>query len=153
MGRELASLGINLASRRCSTFTPIRPNPVIGERAFGQTAEAVIAASLPFMQALQAEKILSCGKHFPGHGDTSVDSHLGLPSQALSLACLRGREIKPFAAAIQAGIPMLMTSHILFPSVDPDAPVTLSHHLRPAFCARSLVLPELQSRTILGWAP
>ncbi|QBR72197.1 beta-N-acetylhexosaminidase [Beijerinckiaceae bacterium] len=127
MGRELASLGINLCFAPVLDIHTNPANPVIGERAFGQTAEAVIAAALPFMQALQAEKIIPCGKHFPGHGDTSIDSHFGLPSQALSLACLRGREIKPFAAAIQAGIPMLMTSHILFPSVDPDAPVTLSH--------------------------
>ncbi|MGH6844169.1 MAG: beta-N-acetylhexosaminidase, partial [Methylocella sp.] len=126
MGRELAALGVNL------NFAPVLDvhtnpkNPVIGERAFGQTADSVIAAALPFMQAMQAEKVIACGKHFPGHGDTVVDSHVGLPLQTLGLDELRARELKPFAATIHAGISMIMTSHVLYPFVDPDAPVTLS---------------------------
>lgn len=126
MGRELASLGINL------TFAPVLDihtnpkNPVIGERAFGQTPEAVIAAALPFIEAIEAEQVIACGKHFPGHGDTSIDSHLGLPSQSIKLDGLRARELKPFAAAIGAGLSMIMTSHILFPAIDPGLPVTLS---------------------------
>ena len=126
MGRELASLGINLSFAPVLDIHTNPNNPVIGERAFGTTPEAVIAAALPFIEALQAEKILACGKHFPGHGDTSIDSHLGLPSQALGLEGLRARELKPFAAAINAGLSMIMTSHILYPSIDPDLPVTLS---------------------------
>jgi beta-N-acetylhexosaminidase len=102
-------------------------NPVIGERAFGQTPEAVIAAALPFMAAMQSQGVIACGKHFPGHGDTSIDSHVGLPSQAARLELLRTRELKPFAAATNAGLPMIMTSHILYPAIDPDVPVTLSH--------------------------
>jgi beta-N-acetylhexosaminidase len=126
MGRELSALGINL------TFAPVldihtnHKNPVIGERAFGQTPEAVIAAALPFIKAIESEKIIACGKHFPGHGDTSIDSHLGLPSLNASLEALRARELKPFAAAIDAGLSMIMTSHILYPAIDPDLPVTLS---------------------------
>lgn len=126
MGRELASLGVNLSFAPVLDIHTNPNNPVIGERAFGTTPEAVIAAALPFIEALQAEKILACGKHFPGHGDTSVDSHLGLPSQALGLEGLRARELKPFAAAIDAGLSMIMTSHILYPYIDPDLPVTLS---------------------------
>jgi beta-N-acetylhexosaminidase len=126
MGRELASLGINL------TFAPVLDihtnpqNPVIGERAFGSTAEAVTAAALPFIEAIESEKVIACGKHFPGHGDTSVDSHLGLPSQAASLKVLRTRELKPFAAAINASLSMIMTGHILYPAIDSELPVTLS---------------------------
>lgn len=126
MGRELASLGFNL------NFAPVLDihtnplNPVIGERAFGSTPEAVIEAALPFMRAMQAEGLIACGKHFPGHGDTSVDSHLGLPTQSSDLDALRQRELKPFAAAIAAGVPMIMTSHILYPNIDAEAPVTLS---------------------------
>lgn len=126
MGRELASLGINL------TFAPVLDihtnpkNPVIGARAFGQTAEAVLAAARPFIEAIESEHIIACGKHFPGHGDTSVDSHLGLPLQAASLDVLRARELIPFAAAIRAGLSMIMTAHILFPAIDPDWPATLS---------------------------
>jgi beta-N-acetylhexosaminidase len=126
MGRELASLGINLSFAPILDIHTNPNNPVIGERAFGQTPQAVIAAALPYIAALQAEKILACGKHFPGHGDTSIDSHLGLPSQALGLDALRARELKPFASAIDAGLFMIMTSHILYPSIDPETPVTLS---------------------------
>jgi beta-N-acetylhexosaminidase len=126
MGRELASLGINLDFAPVLDIHTNPANPVIGERAFGRTPDAVIAAALPFIEALQSEKVLACGKHFPGHGDTSIDSHLGLPSQPLDLDALRARELKPFASAINAGLSMIMTSHILYPSIDPVSPVTLS---------------------------
>jgi beta-N-acetylhexosaminidase len=128
MGVELASLGINLSFAPVLDIHTNPKNPVIGARAFGTTAEKVVAAALPFMAALQSEKVLACGKHFPGHGDTAIDSHVGLPLQTLGLEELRARELKPFAAAIAAGISMIMTSHILYPFVDPDAPVTLSRH-------------------------
>ncbi|HET6376051.1 MAG TPA: beta-N-acetylhexosaminidase [Methylocella sp.] len=127
MGRELASIGVNLNFAPVLDIHTNPKNPVIGERAFGETPESVIAAALPFMEAMQRENVLACGKHFPGHGDTSIDSHLGLPSQGISLEELRARELKPFAAAIAAGIGMIMTSHILFPAIDPELPVTLSH--------------------------
>ncbi|MBO0733046.1 MAG: beta-N-acetylhexosaminidase, partial [Methylocapsa sp.] len=127
MGLELASLGVNLSFSPVLDIHTNPRNPVIGERAFGKTPEAVIAAALPFMMAMQRQEILVCGKHFPGHGDTSIDSHLGLPRQNINLEVLRARELKPFAAAIEADIPMIMTSHILFPEVDREHPVTLSH--------------------------
>jgi beta-N-acetylhexosaminidase len=132
MGRELASLGINLNFAPVLDMHTNPKNPVIGERAFGQTADSVIAAALPFMLAMQAEKIIACGKHFPGHGDTSIDSHFGLPSQTPGLDALRARELKPFAAAIDAGLSMILLAHILYPAVDPDAPVALSHRFATA---------------------
>jgi beta-N-acetylhexosaminidase len=127
MGRELAALGINLSFAPVLDIHTNPANPVIGARAFGKTPEAVIAAALPFIEALQSEGVLACGKHFPGHGDTSVDSHVGLPVQTLGLAELRARELRPFAAAITAGMQMIMTSHILYPAIDKGLPVTLSH--------------------------
>ncbi len=126
MGQELASLGINLNFAPVLDIHTNPKNPVIGERAFGQTADSVIAAALPFMQAMQGEKVIACGKHFPGHGDTSIDSHLDLPSQTPGLDALRARELKPFAAAIDAGLSMILLAHILYPAVDPDVPVALS---------------------------
>jgi beta-N-acetylhexosaminidase len=126
MGRELASLGINLSFAPVLDIHTNPKNPVIGARAFGNSAEKVIEAALPFMAALQSGNVLACGKHFPGHGDTAIDSHTGLPIQRLGLDELRARELRPFAAAIGADIPMIMTSHILYPSIDPDRPVTLS---------------------------
>jgi beta-N-acetylhexosaminidase len=128
IGQELASLGVNLNFAPVLDIHTNPDNPVIGERAFGTTATEVIAAALPFMAAMQAQGVLACGKHFPGHGDTSIDSHFGLPSQDQGRDGLSARELRPFAAAIDAGIPMIMTSHILFPHIDADAPVTLSRH-------------------------
>src|SRR6202035_5821038 len=126
MGQELAALGVNLNFAPVLDIHTNPANPVIGERAFGQTAEAVNAAALPFIEAMQAGKVIACGKHFPGHGDTSIDSHLGLPSQTPGLDALRAREIKPFVAAIDAGVSMILMAHILYPAVDPEAPVALS---------------------------
>ncbi len=126
MGVELASLAVNLNFAPVLDIHSNPANPVIGARSFGSTSEQVTAAALAFMSALQSERVLACGKHFPGHGDTDTDSHHELPVLHQDLAALRARELKPFGAAIAAGIPMLMTSHLLLPELDPVEPVTLS---------------------------
>jgi beta-N-acetylhexosaminidase len=126
MGAELASLGINLSFAPVLDINSNPANPVIGARSFGSTSDQVIAAALPFMAGLQGEKVLPCGKHFPGHGNTSQDSHHELPVLNEDLAALRARELVPFRAAIDAGIPMVMTSHLMLPKLDADQPVTLS---------------------------
>jgi beta-N-acetylhexosaminidase len=126
MGVELASLGVNLNFAPVLDIHSNPANPVIGPRAFGSTGEQVTAAALAFMAAIQAQKVIACGKHFPGHGDTDTDSHRELPVLDRDLAGLRARELVPFRAAIHAGIPMIMTSHLLLPRLDPLAPVTLS---------------------------
>jgi len=144
MGVELASLGINLNFAPVLDIHTNPANPVIGERAFGSDAETVIEHGLGFLRAMEAQHVLGCGKHFPGHGDTSVDSHYGLPSQAAGLDDLRRRELLPFIAAIKAGVSMLMTSHILFPAVDPEFPVTLSRR----FCTE-LLREELGYRGVV----
>jgi len=129
MGVELASLGVNLNFAPVLDIHSNPANPVIGARAFGTTGEQVTAAALAFMNALQAEKVLACGKHFPGHGDTDTDSHRELPVLNRDLEGLRARELQPFRAAIAAGIPMIMTSHLLLPKLDSTEPVTLSRKL------------------------
>ena len=126
MGVELASLGVNLNFAPVLDIHSNPANPVIGPRALGTTSEQVTAAALAFMAAMQSEKVLACGKHFPGHGDTDTDSHRELPVLNQDLAGLRARELKPFRAAIEAGIAMIMTSHLLLPKLDPSEPVTLS---------------------------
>lgn len=128
MGRELASLGINLSFAPVLDIHSNPANPVIGLRAFGSTSEVVTRAALDFMWSLQDQGVLACGKHFPGHGDTSQDSHRELPVLKQDLEALYARELRPFAAAIGAGISMLMTSHMLLPNVDATDPVTLSPH-------------------------
>ncbi len=126
---ELREAGFNL------TFSPVLDvhtnpaNPIIGDRAFGTTPEEVIHNALPYMQGLSEGGILSCGKHFPGHGDTAVDSHLSLPVLAADthdLRRLRDLEFKPFARAIAQGLPMIMTAHVVVEALDPSAPATLS---------------------------
>jgi beta-N-acetylhexosaminidase len=129
MGSELASLGVNLDFAPVLDIHSNPSNPVIGPRSFGTTAEAVSNAALTFMAALQSEGVLACGKHFPGHGDTDKDSHRELPVLRRDLPGLRQRELKPFAAAIQAGIPMVMTSHLLLPDIDADSPATMSRRI------------------------
>lgn len=126
MAIELRSLGMNV------TFAPVvdvhsnPDNPVIGPRALATTADDVIRAALPFIRATEAEGLVACPKHFPGHGDTAVDSHHGLPVVTHDIDTLRARELRPFAAAIEAGVSMVMTSHIVFPAIEPETPATMS---------------------------
>jgi beta-N-acetylhexosaminidase len=101
-------------------------NPIIGDRAFGGEPAAAAACALAFAAGLGDEGVCACGKHFPGHGDASADSHVELPVIPADLATLLRRELVPFAAAAAAGIPMIMTAHCLYPALDPDVPATLS---------------------------
>lgn len=126
MGTELASLGINLNFAPVLDIHSNPSNPVIGPRAFGTSSDLVTDAALAFVSAMQSEGVLACGKHFPGHGNTDKDSHHELPVLHADLPALIARELKPFVAAIRAGIPFIMTGHILLPAVDPVEPVTLS---------------------------
>ena len=125
LGQQLRAIGINL------DFAPVLDvdtnplNPVIGDRAFGGTPETVIEHALAFADGLHQGGVLSCGKHFPGHGDTDLDSHLALPRLRHARARLEDVELAPFRAA--AGVlPSLMTAHVVFEQVDPSVPATMS---------------------------
>ncbi|MDB9459772.1 beta-N-acetylhexosaminidase [Dolichospermum circinale CS-545/17] len=124
--RELKSLGINLSWSPVADIFSNPQNPIIGPRAFGITSEKTSQCVREYYQGLREEGILGCAKHFPGHGDTSTDSHLELPILNLSWEDLRNRELIPFQTLIQAQIPLIMTAHILFPQIDPQVPATLS---------------------------
>ena len=104
-------------------------NPVIGVRSFGPRPDLVARHGAAWVEGLQATGVDGCAKHVPGHGDTGQDSHLALPIVDRSLAELRERELVPFVAAAAAGVRALMTSHILLPQVDPEAPATFSHRV------------------------
>jgi beta-N-acetylhexosaminidase len=123
---ELKSLGINLSWAPVADIFSHPNNPVIGPRAFGNTSEIAAKYSRDYYLGLQESGILGCAKHFPGHGDTSKDSHIELPILNLTLEDLRLRELVPFRALIEVQIPLIMTAHILFPRIDPDVPATLS---------------------------
>ena len=126
VGRSLAAAGINL------NFAPVldvltRPdNPVIGDRSFGTRPELVSTVASAWIEGLQAAGVLACGKHFPGHGDTDLDSHLALPVVSHDEERLHDVELLPFRAAIAHGLETMMTAHVLYPAWDADLPATLS---------------------------
>jgi beta-N-acetylhexosaminidase len=126
LGEELALLGIGWNFAPVLDVNTNPANPVIGSRAFGSDPAAVITHALAFWRGLRAAGVLGCGKHFPGHGDTALDSHHDLPTVDHPLARLRTVELAPFAAAIQAGAEALMSAHVMFPTVDAGRPATLS---------------------------
>ncbi|MBN1179781.1 MAG: beta-N-acetylhexosaminidase [Anaerolineae bacterium] len=127
MARELHALGFNMNLAPVLDVNSNPLNPVIGTRAFGGTAEQVIEMGLPVIETYRQYGIIATAKHFPGHGDTDVDSHHGLPVVSHDLDRLWAVELAPFQAAIDAGVDVIMTAHVAFPAVDPSGtPATLS---------------------------
>lgn len=129
VGQELASLGVNLNFAPVLDIHSNPENPVIGPRAFGTTPEAVTEAGLAFAAAMESQGVLACAKHYPGHGDTDQDSHYELPVVSTLAGQRTIRELVPFKAAMDAGMKMIMTSHLMIPDIDPDFPVTLSSRI------------------------
>ena len=123
IGAELAALGITLDLGPVADVNSNPDNPVIGTRSFGAdprpTSRAHVAA---WTAGLQSAGVAACAKHFPGHGDTGVDSHLALPRCWTSTwPCCAARELVPFAAAVDAGVAAVMTSHVVVPALDAAA--------------------------------
>jgi beta-N-acetylhexosaminidase len=125
-GTGLAAVGVNVDLAPVLDVNDNPDNPVIGDRSFGASADTVISHGLAFLDGLREAGVMGVGKHFPGHGDTALDSHLELPTVAHARERLESVELRPFRAAIAAGIPALMTAHLLVPALDPDWPATLS---------------------------
>ena len=126
VGAQLASIGVNVDFAPVLDIDSNPANPVIGRRAFGTRAEDVMAHALAWAKGLESSGVLACGKHFPGHGDTDLDSHVTLPTLHHSLAELSARELLPFQAAVKAGFKTMMSAHIVFEALDPTWPATLS---------------------------
>ena len=126
LGKELAALGVDLDFAPVLDVHSNAQNPIIGDRAFGRDAEDVARRALALARGLAAAGVLSCGKHFPGHGDTTTDSHLELPRIDHARERLDQVELVPFRAAAKAKLPTLMTAHVVFSAIDPDVPATLS---------------------------
>lgn len=125
---ELQLLGFNVNFAPVLDVNNNRRNPVIGVRAYGETVDEVCEYGLAALRGIQQAGIIATAKHFPGHGDTDVDSHLGLPRVPHDRARLDAIELAPFRAAIAAGVEAIMSAHVVFPAfeVDPDTPSTLS---------------------------
>jgi beta-N-acetylhexosaminidase len=126
LGSDLRALGVNL------DFAPVLDlalepcNTVIGTRSFGSDPHRVSEFGRAFAQGLQAGGVVPVGKHFPGHGATSTDSHVAQPVVTVDATTLRKRDLVPFANVIRAGIPAIMTAHVVVPALDPDSPATMS---------------------------
>jgi len=144
---ELRAVGIDM------NFAPVLDvdsnprNPVIGDRAFSEDPRTAAALGIAFAKGSLSRGILPVGKHFPGHGDTSADSHKELPVVRAGRETLLRRELLPFRRAARAGIPALMTAHVVFPALDRALPATLSRKilhnlLRERFRFRGAVLSD-----------
>jgi beta-N-acetylhexosaminidase len=126
MAKELKSVGVNVDYHPLCDIHTRASNPVIGSRSFGMDDEIVSKMSSAMVRGFVANGIIACAKHFPGHGDTTVDSHYDLPRVNVSWEKLQERELKPFIRAMKSKVDMIMTAHILNEALDPVYPATLS---------------------------
>ncbi|MSQ90939.1 MAG: beta-N-acetylhexosaminidase [Phycisphaerales bacterium] len=127
--RELRSANVDLDFAPVVDVDSNPANPVIGERSFSADPAIVARCGAAFITALQSGGVAGCAKHFPGHGDTAVDSHLALPRLSHAIERLRAIELPPFAAAARAGVASIMTAHVVFDAVDPGVPATMSRRV------------------------
>jgi beta-N-acetylhexosaminidase len=126
LAAELSAVGITLDYAPVLDILTNPKNPVIGDRALADTADLVARLGAAIVHGLQQGGVAACGKHFPGHGDTSVDSHLDLPLVEHPPDRIRRVECVPFREAIRAKVAFIMTAHVLVPSLDEERPATLS---------------------------
>ncbi|MEM9891334.1 MAG: glycoside hydrolase family 3 N-terminal domain-containing protein [Actinomycetota bacterium] len=126
VGAQLAGVGIHLALAPDADVNSNPDNPVIGVRSFGSDQAAVARHTAAWIDGIQSAGVAACAKHFPGHGDTSVDSHLAEPVVTADARTLAARELLPFRAAIAAESRTIMTSHIRVPALDPNRVATFS---------------------------
>jgi beta-N-acetylhexosaminidase len=126
IGADLAAAGINLDLAPTVDVNTAGDNPVIGTRSFGADPRLVARHTTAAVEGLQSTGVAACAKHFPGHGATTTDSHLELPTVHADLDTLRARDLPPFAAAVAAGSRAIMTAHIRIPALTGTAPATFS---------------------------
>jgi beta-N-acetylhexosaminidase len=153
VGAELASVGVNLDFAPVLDVNTCPTNPVIGDRAFGSDPSTCAAFGAAWVRGLQSAGILACGKHFPGHGDTSKDSHVDLPLVEQPWERIDRVELTPFRAAVSEGVASMMTAHVVYSALDPARPATLSPQvcttLRDALGFRgALVSDDLEMQAI-----
>ena len=129
-GEQLRDIGINFNLAPTVDVNSNMDNPVIGVRSYGDMPQRVATFGVAMMKGLLDGGVMACAKHFPGHGDTNVDSHLGLPQVDKTLKELEQCELIPFHSMIESGIPAIMTTHILFPKLETDnIPATMSRKI------------------------
>ena len=137
-GRQARLLGLNWVLGPVCDVNNNPANPVINVRAWGEDPATASTLAAAFLRGAQAEGVLCCAKHFPGHGDTSSDSHLELPRLPHSRARLEAVELPPFRAAIAAGVASVMTAHLLLEALDAERPATLAPAVLDGLLRRDL---------------
>jgi beta-N-acetylhexosaminidase len=158
VGVELAALGFTIDFAPVLDVSTRADNPVIGDRAFSDDPATCARFGVAWIRGLQGAGLLACGKHFPGHGDTSKDSHVDLPTVDRARDHLERVELAPFRAAAAAGVASMMTAHVVYAALDPELPATLS----PRVCTAlrddigfrgALVSDDLEMRAIAARWP
>ncbi len=126
LAREVRAAGFDVDFAPVLDVDTNPANPVIGDRSLAREAEAVARLGVALAKGIESEGVASCGKHFPGHGDTAQDSHLTLPRLPHDMKRLREVELVPFAAYARARLAAIMTAHVVFEALDPEIPATFS---------------------------
>lgn len=126
MAQELRACGVNTNFAPVCDILTNEANKVIGDRAYGRQADEVSKFVSAVIRGLQTNGVIACAKHFPGHGGTKKDSHIGLPIVKTSLDQLREREFVPFSKAVKSRVEMVMMAHLIVDAIDPDKPCSLS---------------------------
>ncbi|MFF9900009.1 glycoside hydrolase family 3 protein [Streptomyces longispororuber] len=126
IGRRLREIGVSLDFAPSADVNSNPMNPVIGVRSFGASTDVVSRHTAAWIRGLQSAGVAACAKHFPGHGDTNVDSHHGLPRFTADADTIARTALPPFTAAMEAGVRAVMTAHMLVPAYDAELPATLS---------------------------
>ena len=138
LGNRLKLLGINLNFAPVLDINSNPNNPVIGNRSFGNTEDLVVNNGIPLFKGIESTGVIPAVKHFPGHGDTHVDSHISLPIVYKTLDELEELELKPFKRAIEEDVDVIMVAHILFPELDDIYPATMSKSILMDLLRRDL---------------
>src|SRR6202521_4647144 len=138
MAVELRVAGCNLNFAPMLDLNVNPESPVTKDRSFGADPRLVAKMGVAFDRGLRAGRVLSCAKHFPGHGDTLVDPHHDLPVFSGTMDRLESAELVPFAAAVAAGVPLIMTAHILLPQIDPERRASLSRKILDGILRRRM---------------
>jgi len=126
MGAELRAMGFNLNWAPCADVDSNPDNPEIGDRSFSRDPDVVSRHVNAFLDGLHSAGMMGSVKHFPGHGDTAVDSHLDLPVVDKDVGDIDHLELAPFKAAIAHGVDLVMSAHVMFPALDESVPATMS---------------------------
>jgi len=138
--REARAAGIGWIFAPVADVNGNPANPIINIRSFGENPRAVARLAVEFIRGAQANGVLATAKHFPGHGDTDIDSHMGLPVIAADRGRIERTDLVPFRAAIRAGVGSIMTGHLVAPALDPDRrlPATLSPQIIEGLLRRKM---------------